>query len=201
MRDSFVFYRSFVKSAKKLPPEQRLALYEAIIDYALDETEPGDDDIVVAAIMEAIVPQIDANNQRYENGKKGGRPKKPLVSDEKTIGFENKNHRFSDEKPNVNVNANENVNENVDVDSYVNATANALGSSRSGGGFDEEFNIWKMLGGEGIDAVYDTYPNTGGLLLDKVYEEIKTKKKKVNSPLAFVMGYAKKVGWSDEAQV
>ena len=91
MRDSCVFYRSFVKSAKKLSPEQRLALYEAIIDYALDGVEPSVDDIVIAAIMEVIFPQIEANNQRYENGKKGGRPKKPLVSDEKTIGFQVRN--------------------------------------------------------------------------------------------------------------
>jgi hypothetical protein len=56
-----------------------------------------------------------------------------------------------------------------------------------------------MLGAEGIDAVYEKFPNTGGLLLDKVYEDIKNKQKKVSNPLAFVMGFAKNVGWSDEA--
>ena len=194
MRDSFVFYRSFVKSAKKLSPEQRLALYEAIIDYALDGVEPSDDDIVIAAIMEVIFPQIEANNQRYENGKKGGRPKKPLVSDEKTIGFETKNHRFSSEKPNVNDNVNVNVNDNEHDND------NALASS--GGGrykCDDEFNIWKKLTPEDIDVLYEKFPNSGGLLIDEVYADVKAKKKKVRSGLNYILGYAKKVGWDDNA--
>ena len=194
MRDSFVFYRSFVKSAKKLSPEQRLALYEAIINYALDGVEPSDDDIVIAAIMEVIFPQIEANNQRYENGKKGGRPKKPLVSDEKTIGFETKNHRFSSEKPNVNDNVNVNVNDNEHDND------NALASS--GGGrykCDDEFNIWKRLTPEDIDVLYEKFPNSGGLLIDAVYEDVKAKKTKVKSGLKYILGYAKNVGWDDNA--
>ena len=127
MRDSFVFYKSFVNSAKKLPPELRLELYEAIIDYALEDIPIKEDaSVVVAAIMAAIVPQIDANNQRYKNGKKGGRPKEPSVSESETIGFDDKNHRFSDSEPNVNVNAN--VNANADVDAYENGDGNGSGS-------------------------------------------------------------------------
>lgn len=111
MRDSFVFYRSFRKSAGRLSPEQKLELYEAIMDYAFDEVPPGEDsDIVIAAIMEAIIPQIDANNQRFENGKKGGRPKKPSDKTKKTNGYETENHRFSSSEPNVNANANANPN-------------------------------------------------------------------------------------------
>lgn len=48
-----------------------------------------------------IKPQLSANNKRYEDGKKGGRPKKI-----KTSGF-------SEKKPNENENENENVNVNV----------------------------------------------------------------------------------------
>ena len=50
-----------------------------------------------------------ANNPfRYPNGK-------PMVSGMKTNGFEYKNHRFSDAKPNDNVNVNVNVNGNGNV--------------------------------------------------------------------------------------
>lgn len=208
MRESFVFYESFYLAISELSAAQQSKIFQAICRYALYEEEPelkGSS----AAVFRLVKPQIDANNRRYENGKKGaehgvkgGRPKNPKETPNKPLNNPNVT-------PNVNVNVPVNVTDTVPVNGNgnVNAsvnettTANALGSSSSGGGFDEEFNIWKMLGGEGIDAVYDTYPNTGGLLLDKVYEEIKTKKKKVSSPLAFVMGYAKKVGWSDEAQV
>ena len=73
MRDSMVFYRNFRDAVSKLPAEQRLEAYEAIFAYALDGESPGDG--VVGAVVQMIVPAIDKNNQRYENGKKGGRPK------------------------------------------------------------------------------------------------------------------------------
>ena len=121
MRDSFVFYRSFKKAIQKIKrKEDKLALYEAITDYALDGTEPDEDaSELITVLMETIKPQVDANNKRFENGNKGGRPpkdksKKPVVSDLKTIGYESENHRFSDSKPNVNVNDNVNVNEDGD---------------------------------------------------------------------------------------
>ena len=56
-----------------------------------------------------------------------------------------------------------------------------------------------MLGGDGIDQVYDAFPETGGLLLQEVYEDLKTKDKTVKSPLAYVMGYAKNKKWDDKA--
>ena len=195
MRDSFVFYRSFVKAAKRLPPEQRLALYEAIINYALDGVEPRDDDAVIAAIMEVIFPQIDVNNQRYENGKKGGRPKKPLVSDEKTIGFETKNHRLLNSKPNVNDNVNVNDNDNDNDNEHDNDNGFGRGRYKC----DDEFNIWKRLTPEDIDVLYEKFPNSGGLLIDAVYEDVKSKRTKVKSGLKYILGYAKNVGWDDNA--
>lgn len=72
MRDGFVFYRSFREAIRELPEEERLKCYEVILDYALDEVIPNEVGIS-SAIFKLIKPQIDANNKRYENGKKGGR--------------------------------------------------------------------------------------------------------------------------------
>lgn len=72
MRDGFVFYRSFREAMRELPEEERLKCYEVILDYALDEVVPNEVGIS-SAIFKLIKPQIDANNKRYENGKKGGR--------------------------------------------------------------------------------------------------------------------------------
>ena len=72
MRDGFVFYRSFREAIRELPEEERLKCYEVILDYALDEVVPNEVGIS-SAIFKLIKPQIDANNKRYENGKKGGR--------------------------------------------------------------------------------------------------------------------------------
>lgn len=74
MRDSVVFYRSFYEAIRMLPPEQFKASALAILEYGLDGKEPESDGIERTVFCMAK-PQIDANNRRYENGTKGGRPK------------------------------------------------------------------------------------------------------------------------------
>ena len=117
-RDSFVFYRSFYKALNGLPPDVHKEIITAICEYALDGTEPELDGISYT-VFELIRPQIDANNKRYVNGAKGGRPKKPLVLKTITNGYETGNHRLSNEKPNVNDNVNENDNENENENENV----------------------------------------------------------------------------------
>ena len=103
-RESFVFYKSFCEALSNLDDKTRLECYDAIVSYGIygnvQELEG-----IPEVVFKLIKPQLDANNKRYEDGKKGGRPKK-------TSGFENENHRFSEKKPNVNVNVNENLNVN-----------------------------------------------------------------------------------------
>lgn len=82
MRDSVVFYKTFYDCIKELPEERGYALFNAVCEYAFNEIEP-DLSGLEAGIFGMIKAQIDANNKRYENGKKGaehgkkgGRPKK-----------------------------------------------------------------------------------------------------------------------------
>ena len=107
MRDSFVFYRSFYDAIKTLPEESFCRLSMAIMKYAIEgeETELIGMEVNIFTL---IKPQIDANNDRYSNGKRGGRPKtigyetkEPMVKKEITIGYETK-------EPNDNVNDNVN---------------------------------------------------------------------------------------------
>lgn len=74
MRDSVVFYRSFYEAIKDFPPDQFTASVKAIMEYGLDEKEPETAGIEKAIFL-LVKPQIDANNKRYQNGTKGGRPK------------------------------------------------------------------------------------------------------------------------------
>lgn len=74
MRESVVFYRSFANAIRDLPPDQFKACAMAIINYGLDGIEPEGNGIEKTVFCMAK-PQIDANNRRYENGTKGGRPK------------------------------------------------------------------------------------------------------------------------------
>ena len=125
MRDSIVFYRSFYEAIKEIPIEEQGIVYNAIYGYALDGVMPELTGIAKAIFL-LVKPQIDANNERYENGckgaeygKKGGRPKKenPIGVSEKTPLVENKNPK---ETPNEN--DNENDNEKIHFADFVTMT-------------------------------------------------------------------------------
>ena len=74
-RDSAVFYKSWKIAIDRLGDSKRGEIYEMILDYAIDSIYPKTDDPVALMIFDLVRVQIDVNNQRYANGKKGGRPK------------------------------------------------------------------------------------------------------------------------------
>lgn len=78
-RDSFIFYRSFYESSKKLPKEDKAEIFDAICSYALDG-ELVDLSIIPEAIFTVIKPNLDANRKRWENGCK--EKKKTNVDDD-----------------------------------------------------------------------------------------------------------------------
>ena len=113
-KESFVFYRSFFEALQDLKDKERLKVYDAICDLALNENDTKLTGIA-KTIFTLIRPQILSNTKKYKDGQKGaqygklgGRPKK-----EKTpVGLlkETPNENVNE---NVNVNENENVNDNV----------------------------------------------------------------------------------------
>lgn len=109
MTDSFVFYRSFYEAVKELTDSDRLAVYEAIMHYALNDKEPKAGGIV-AAMFTLIRPNLDANKNKRINGMKGGRPKK-----------EDAENNLSETKPKPNTNQTKTKHEpNGDGDGDVN---------------------------------------------------------------------------------
>lgn len=123
-RDSFVFYSSFLKAIraiKKRDIQAELAL--AIIEYGItgETAECGE---MVSMAMELIKPQLEANNQKYINGLKGGAPKgnqnakkekEQPKNNQETTEEQPKNNqkqpKNNQKQPNENVNENDNVNE------------------------------------------------------------------------------------------
>ena len=113
-KDSFVFYRSFFEALQDLKDKERLKVYDAICDLALNENDTKLTGIA-KTIFTLIRPQILSNTKKYKDGQKGaqygklgGRPKK-----EKTLVG------LLKETPNVNENVNENDNANVNVNDNV----------------------------------------------------------------------------------
>ena len=124
-KNGFVFYRSFYEAISKVSSKETKAeIFEAICELGLNDNVVELDDSIGQIIMDLIKPQLQANNKKYEDGKKGGRPPKKTTGyeEEKTTGFENKKTTgYSGKKPNENVNENnnENENENVNVNAEV----------------------------------------------------------------------------------
>lgn len=116
MRDSVVFYRSFWEAIKQLPEKERLESLTAILEYGLDEIEPKSAGVASAMFLMAK-PQIDANNRRYQNGTKGGRPvtkTEPNNNLESNYNKPSDNQTITKSKPkeNDNVKEKDNVNDN-----------------------------------------------------------------------------------------
>lgn len=116
MTDSFVFYKSFMDALEYVPEEEYCSCLKALLFYAFDGENIADT-MTSKMFMALVIPQIDANKNRRQNGskgaehgKKGGRPRKetPEEETENPIGV-------IDETPNVNGNVNGNANENVNV--------------------------------------------------------------------------------------
>lgn len=87
--ESYVFYRSFHEALEILSDEQFGHFMRMLNEYALNGVEPTIEDPFMAMAFKLIKPQIDANFQRKENGRKGavygklgGRPKKETSDEE-----------------------------------------------------------------------------------------------------------------------
>lgn len=76
-----------------------------MLDYAFNGTEPNISPAAMS-IFYLIKPQIDANNKKFEDGKKGGRPRKTKTNGSedkeeiKTTGFANDAKNSVEKKPN-----------------------------------------------------------------------------------------------------
>lgn len=68
-KESFVFYKSFYDALQDLKEKDRLKVYDAICELALNGNETKLTG-VAKIIFTLIKPQILANTKRYENGKK-----------------------------------------------------------------------------------------------------------------------------------
>lgn len=95
-RDGFVFYRSFYEAVQDIEDEHtRLLALEAIINYGVLGEELPLPKGMASIVFKLVKPQLEANNERYLNGLKGGaptgnqnarkQPKQPMVDFEKQL--------------------------------------------------------------------------------------------------------------------
>ena len=124
-RDAFSFFWSFKDAIMGLEDEkEKLAIYEALTDYAFLGIEPTDLTPICKIIWKLVKPNIDSSIKRYDacvnNGKKGaeygslgGRPKKKKETPKETP--EETPEETPKETPKKPLNKNKNKDKNKDL--------------------------------------------------------------------------------------
>ena len=119
MKDSFVFYSSYADAILQIDSaESQIKVLKAIWDFAFKEIEPleGSLNTIESIIFSMAKPTIEASKRNYENGLKGGRPRKtplktPLKTPVLTNDNDNKNlNEYYNDSDNKNLNDYENIN-------------------------------------------------------------------------------------------
>lgn len=159
MRDSMVFYRSFFDATKDLPPEIYKEAMIALLEYALNG-EIGNLSPTAKMFVMMAKPQIDANNQRYINGCKGGRKseaKQEKVENTESVTEPSQNQVQTESKPELteakpketnlepNVYVYDNVNENV----YVNDNKKHMCTAEADALFERLWEEYPVKKGKG----------------------------------------------------
>jgi len=194
----FVVYGDVHAVVDELTDEQTGKLFKAMITYFTTGKAPKFDGIM-KYVWIPIRQQMDRDKEKYDAKCEKNRAKIQKYWD--SVKSNTKENNSIQTYTNA-TNTNTKTNTNTDTDTRTNTTTNTKTKARGGGSYDvdDDFNIWKRLTPEDIDVLYEKFPNSGGLLIDEVYADVKAKKKKVKSGLNYILGYAKKVGWDDNAE-
>lgn len=91
----------FYTTIKKLSPAEQGEVLRAAMEYSMCGEEPDGLPLAAEIVFDIAKAQIDAENEQRaagkENGKKGGRPKKAAVSEEKPSPFKEETPSFESE--------------------------------------------------------------------------------------------------------
>lgn len=194
----FIVYKDIHAVVDELTDEQAGKLFRGMIRYSAEGVEP-DFEGILKFVFIPIKQQMDRDTDKYE------------AKCEKMKANANKRWQKSNESKSMQLHANDantntNTNTNTKTDTTTTTNTNAALKQRGGSsgvdgiyGIEDEFNIWKKLTPDDVDTIYESYPNSGGDLIQAVYEDVKKKRKKVGNAVPYILGYADKVLWDDNA--
>lgn len=144
MRDSFIFYRSIYEAIRDLPRDVQGEIYTAIMEYGLYGKETEQLKPIARSIFTLVKPLLHNDITRFENGKRGGRPKNL----NKTETEPNNNRTETEQKPNQNQSETTGkcVRENIDniLDNNLNLenNNNSLSPSLADAEFEKFWNLY-----------------------------------------------------------
>ena len=187
----FVVYGDIKATADELTDEQLGKLFRGMIDYFVEGECPRFTDSLKFAFI-PIRQQMDRDAEKYNEKCEKMRENVKKRWKKDTNVYNGIQTHTNDTNTNTNTNTNTKTNKDT--------TTTTKTKSRGGGVSDgDDFDIWKKLDPDGIDAIYDAYPDSGGFLIEEVAADVRAKRKKVKNAVSYILGYAKKVEWDDKA--
>ena len=197
----FIVYGDTKSLADELSDEQLGQLFRGMLDYFVSGKAPKFSGVLKFAFI-PIKQQMDRDQQKYDAKCEKNREKIQKYWD-KVKSDTNVYNSIPMYTNATNTKTKTNTKTNTKTDTDTKTTTNTNTDTNVGGGGsahgDDDFNIWKQLDPEKVDRIYDAYPNSGGILIDEVYEEVKRSRRHVKDAVAYILGYAKKVNWDDNA--
>lgn len=162
-RNSFIFYLSYYDAIKNLPEEEQGQMYKIIIEYMLLGKQPKKMNSVIKTCFLLTKPYLDIAISKYENGLKGGRPKKEneqLKNQTETKSKPNQNQTETKSKPKANRDES-NINMNININNNINKQDKTKQVNR----IEEKNNL--------TDNIVQSSPDKKQYFLDVVNEKIK----------------------------
>ena len=189
----FIVYGDIKAVIDELDDSQVAQLFRGMVEYFTTGKAPKFSG-VLKFVWITIKQQMDRDKEKYDAKCEKNRENIKAYW-ERTK--ENERIRTNTNATNKDTNTNTDTKTNTDTDTTT--TTNTDTNARGGGGCDDDFNIWKRLTPDDIDAIYDVYPDSGGYLIEEVASDVKAKRKNVRNARTYILGYAKRVGWDDKA--
>lgn len=199
-KESFVFYESFYLAIKTLPEKEQLLLFKAISERALYGNEQKLSG-VVDGMFRLILPQIEANEKRYLNSLKGGRPKKDCLKENETKPTVFKSETKNKPNDNENVDVYENENAYADDNVYENENENKNGNVLLSSDKAEEtkktkhkYGTYKnvFLSDEDIENLKEKFPYDYMQKIEKLSDGIELKGYKYKNHYLAILKWAEK---------
>ena len=193
----FLVYGDIEEVVNRLSDDEAGQLFKGMISYFKTGVVPKFKGVLEFVFI-PIRQQIDRDADKYEAKCEKNRANANKRWQNNATACD----RMQSDAMDANTNTNTNTNTKKKTNTTTNTKADAGGGSGVDGiyGIEDEFNIWKKLTPEDVDTIYESYPNSGGDLIQAVYEDVKKKRKKVSKAVPYILGYADRVLWDDNAE-
>ena len=95
MKENVIFWQDWDEAVRSLPEQEQGEAYRAVMDYALRDVTYTGKNAGIKMLLTFLTPRIDEQKDRYAkvcernriNGQNGGRPRKPIETQNNPVGF------------------------------------------------------------------------------------------------------------------